>query len=513
LYQGKRDELTEVRKRHFSARTPATKAKYREQDKILRRELADLLKKDGWGSETAQQLAGWDPYDQNTSADFFDPEWMFGIEGGFDVVIGNPPYVRQEQITEFKPIFQKQYSCYTGTADLYVYFYERGIQALRENGVLVYISSNKYFRSGYGEKLRGYLGRQTTIRNLIDFGDAPVFTAISYPSIIVTQKKVVAENQVRALAWQLNDPLDKFDEILQTCTFTLAQKELTPDSWRLETPTVLRLMDKLSQAGKLLGEYVNGRIYRGIITGLNEAMVVDRPTHDRLISEHSSSAEVLKPFLRGRDVKRWQVRFGEQYLIKIESSENKKHPWSGKPAAEAEKIFAHTYPAISKYLNSFREALIQRDDQGHYFWELRSCVYWSEFEKPKIIYPDIYEHQSFAFDEKGYFSGNTSYFIPTNEVWLCGLFNSKLIEWFYSRISNKLQSGYLRAFTDYMKKIPIPKANEIGAIEKAYNSVLAAKRANSAADTTELEKQIDRLVYDLYRLTEEEKAIVEGKKK
>jgi adenine-specific DNA-methyltransferase len=220
----KEKELERVRREHFSARTPATKRKYRDLDKKLRLEIADLLSENhALADEAAQQLAGWDPYNQNAHADFFDPEWMFGIEGGFDVVIGNPPYVRQEQISELKPTLQKQYSCYTGTADLYVYFYERGIQALRENGVLVYISSNKYFRSGYGEKLRGFLGRQTTIRNLIDFGDAPIFTAIAYPSIIVTQKKVVTENHIRALVWQLNDPLDEFEEIRNTRSFSISQ--------------------------------------------------------------------------------------------------------------------------------------------------------------------------------------------------------------------------------------------------------------------------------------------------
>ncbi|MFM6209009.1 MAG: type II restriction endonuclease, partial [Planktothrix sp.] len=120
---------------------------------------------------------------------------------------------------------------------------------------------------------------------------------------------------------------------------------------------------------------MNGRFYRGILTGFNEAFIVDQETRDRLIAEHPSSAEVLKPFLRGRDVKRWRVNFSEQYLIKIESSENKQHPWSGKPAKEAEKIFAKTYPAIYEHFKQFRERLIKRDDQGKYFWELRSCRY------------------------------------------------------------------------------------------------------------------------------------------
>ncbi len=180
---------------------------------------------------------------------------------GFDVMIGNPPYVRQEQLAAFKPIFQQQYACYTGTADLYVYFFERGLRLLRDGGVLTYISSNKYFRAGYGEKLRGYLAGQTRIEQLIDFGDAPVFTAIAYPSIIVARRGAPAENQTRALTWPGGVALESFADTFHERSFLIAQRELTADGWQLETPAVLRLMEKLRRVGKPLGEYVNGRIF------------------------------------------------------------------------------------------------------------------------------------------------------------------------------------------------------------------------------------------------------------
>ena len=300
----KEEELAEVRQRHFTARTPGHQGEVpgrgrRPARASWRAAAAGRLA----GDTTAAQLAAWDPYDQNAHADFFDPEWMFGLTEGFDVMIGNPPYVRQEQLAAFKPIFQQQYACYTGTADLYVYFFERGLRLLRDGGVLTYISSNKYFRAGYGEKLRGFLAGQTRIEQLIDFGDAPVFTAIAYPSIIVAQRGAPAENQTRALTWPAGVALENFADTFHERSFLIAQRELTADGWRLEMPSVLRLMEKLRRAGKPLGEYVNGRLYRGIITGLNEAMVVDRATRDRLIAEHPSSAEVLKPYLRGRDVK------------------------------------------------------------------------------------------------------------------------------------------------------------------------------------------------------------------
>ena len=207
----------------------------------------------------------------------------------------------------------------------------------------------------------------------------------------------------------------------------MPQDALTADGWRLAAPAVLNLLAKLRNAGKPLREYVKGRFYSGIKTGLNEAFVVDRETRDKLIAEHSSSAQVLKPFLRGGDVKRWQVNFAGQYLIKIESSDNRAHPWSGKTAAEAEDIFASTYPAIYAHFEPFREQLINRYDQGKYFWELRTCAYWGEFQQPKIVYPDIAQGTEFAFDDGDYFLGNTSYLLPTQKMWLLGLLNSKTV--------------------------------------------------------------------------------------
>ena len=334
---------------------------------------------------------------------------VFEVKGGFDIVIGNPPYVRQEQIKELKPALKEEYECYTGVADLYVYFFEKGYRLLKSGGALTYISSNKYFRSGYGEKLRQYLGEQATVQHLIDFGDASVFEAIAYPSIIQVSKAKPANHQTRVLNWDKEQPLSEFVNVFKTQSFHIDQKELTSDGWRLESPEVLRLLDKLRNAGTPLGEYVNGRFYYGIKTGLNEAFVVDRATRDRFIAEHSSSAEVLKPLIRGRDVKRWSVNFAEQYLIKIESSENKQHPWSNKSDKEAEDIFAKTYPAIHARFELFRERLVKRCDQGKYFWELRSCAYYNEFETSKIIYPNICKRNEFTFDEtffQGYFMLN-----------------------------------------------------------------------------------------------------------
>ena len=431
---------------------------------------------------------------------------------GFDVVIGNPPYIRQEEIKELKPTLQQNYQCYTGVADLFVYFYELGLNLLKPKGYLTYISSNKYFRAGYGEKLRQLLADSTTVHNLIDFGDYPVFEeAIAYPSIITLSKVKSDDNQVKALSWDetKKQNIAEFATVLEQGGLTISQENLKPDGWRLESSKTLGLLDKLRKTGKPLGEYVNGKFYRGVLTGFNEAFVVDLATHDRLIAEHPSSAKVLKPLLRGRDVKRWGVEFSEQYLIKIESSENKKHPWSDQPEKEAEMIFAKTYPAIHAYFSQFRETLIKRCDQGKFFWELRSCIYWQEFEQPKIIIPAITNNVEYALDSLDYYGNDkTSICVAKNPRYVLAILNSSLMWWFIRQIASSKQGGFFEFKPMYISQIPISTAiePEREEIETLVQKCLDAK----GKDVKHIETEIDQLVYQLYELTEAEIKIVEG---
>ncbi len=510
-------ELERVRRDYFNAKTPRTKHKYRQRDEELRQELRQELETSlSVNPEQASMLANWDPYNQNRFADFFSAEWMFGREAGFDIIIGNPPYVRQEKIKPLKEWLQQQYDTYTGVADLYVYFFERGLKLLKRNGVLCFISSNKYFRARYGAKLRQHLASTTSISRLIDFGDAPVFTAIAYPSIIVASKQPpAADSVISALNWQPDTPVEEFPALARSAALALPQQALAADGWRIENRATLDLLERLRQSGTPLGEYVNGRFYYGIKTGLNAAFVVDQATRDQLITEHPSSAQVLKPFLRGRDVKRWSVNFAEQYLIRIESSENTQHPWSDKPLAEAERIFAATYPAIQRWLSDFRDALIKRADQGRYFWELRSCAYWQEFEQPKILYPDIAKVQQFTADTNGYFTADTTFFMPLDKKWVLGVLNSSVVLWFYDQISSQVRGGYLRFKTLYVSQIPIPAADpsERELIEVLVEYVIyltgvvgdgpppGSNLVQTAGDSAMLgyfERLIDVLVYELF---------------
>jgi len=321
-------------------------------------------------------------------------------------------------------------------------------------------------------------------------------------------------NTFRALNWNPEDDITDFARTFRENAFSMRQNDLSADGWRFEHPQVLQLLEKLRNNGTPLGDYVGGRFYYGIKTGCNQAFVIDRATRDRLIEEDPNSADIIKPFLRGRDVKRWRVNFAEQYLIKIESSENKTHPWSHKPEDEAETVFAQTYPAVHRWFQQFREQLINRYDQGAYWWELRACKYWDEFENSKILYPDIYEHQSFAFDKDGYYCANTCYFIPVPEKWLVGLLNSSLVESYYERMSSRIRGGYLRAFTQYLAQLPVPEISSHNKtqLESLVEQILSAKATDPNADVTELEKEINQLVHKLYNLTEEEIAAVQDKR-
>jgi adenine-specific DNA-methyltransferase len=449
------------------------------------------------------------------SLDFF--QWklhfneVFRNRGGFNIVIGNPPYVRHQAIKSLKPLLEREYECYTGTADLFVYFFERGFKLLKPNGVLTYISSNKYMRSDYGEKLRGFLTDKSSIHHAIDFGDASVFEAIAYPSILQIGKTVPKKkSQIKSLVWDSQQPLSEFSSVFRDRSFSVAQKELTASDWLLLSEAELRLLKKLRSAGIPLEKHVGGKFYLGIMTGFNDAFMVDQMTRDRLIFEHPSSADVLKPFLRGRDVKRWSVNFAEQYLIKIESSTNKKHPWTGLSDREAEEVFARTYPAIYKFFQSFeRKALINRSNKGDYFWELRACKYWEEFEKSKIIIPTIEKGAQYAIDRSGFYGNDkTSICVAEDAEYLLGLLNSKILWWVIQKTASTKQGGFYEFKPMYVSKLPIPQAS--AAEEKAISTLVKKCLDAKGQNVTKWESEIDDRVARLYGLTPDEIKLIQG---
>ncbi|MDA8077688.1 MAG: Eco57I restriction-modification methylase domain-containing protein [Nitrospiraceae bacterium] len=459
--------------------------------------------------------------------------------GGFDIVLANPPYVRQEIIKPIKPKLKEEFGdFFSSTADLYTYFYARGLELLRPGGILCFIAPNKFMRAGYGKNTRKLLTTLAAPKVVIDFGDLPIFEATTYPSILLVEKTTVVrangcspvegachaplQDEFLAATFTESEQIEDVSRTLSESGFPMSVKSLSENGWTLDKPEVLSLMTKIRDKGVPLGEYVKGRFYRGILTGFNEAFVIDEETKKRLIKEDRKSKEVIKPWLRGRDIKKWKAEWAGLYVIAIASSANKKWPWTDESETKAESIFEKTYPAIHRHLREKGDAfaeqtrkekkkqqgLYKRDDQGEYWWELRSCVYYKEFGGEKIVYPDIAQSPQFCWDNDKFFAGNTVYFMPTEEKWLVGLLNSQVIWWFYTSVSSMIRGNFVRSFTQYMEMLPVFPATDK---QKApiIKRVEAILKDPASAGVAKLEREIDEEIYKLYELTDKEIEIVE----
>jgi hypothetical protein len=371
--------------------------------------------------------------------------------GGFDIVIGNPPYVRQERIKELKPTLEKIYETYTGVADLFVYFYELGYKLLKENGKLGFITSNKWMRTNYGEKLRNLLKEKTKIEEIIDFGGTKIFQDAGVDSNILIFKKSDERGEFKALDF---GKLENFENVILAInenSFNLNQSTLDKSIFSLSNPIEYNLKKKIEEKGAILKDW-DININYGIKTGFNEAFVIDGKTRNELIAKDPKSAEIIKPLLRGRDINKYSYDFADLWLIGTFPSK---------------KININEYVGIKEYLESFGKRLEQsgekgcRKKTGNQWFETQDQIsYWEDFEKEKLIYKDISESLTFCYDDSGHYMNNTVYFMNTGDKYLLSLLNSKLITWYYSQISSQLGSKALRAFSIYLEQLPIPKISK-----------------------------------------------------
>ena len=430
-------------------------------------------------------------------------------EGGFDIVIGNPPYVRQELIRSIRPILQRIFpDVWTGTADLYVYFYRRGCQLLRSNGVLTYISSNKFFRSGYGEGLRIFLANEQRIHILLDFGSVQVFKASVDTCIVLVENKAPSEAAFLAATFRDEADIPRLSDTFQERAFSVHTCDLSPDGWVLTSPDSISLLARLQNTGIRLGELAQRTFYFGIKTGCNDAFIINAVTYERLIDADPNSCDLIKSLTRGRNLHKWRSESANEYLIAIASSANREWPWSdARNTTEAERIFAETYPAIYHHLNGYRDRLIARDDQGKFYWELRSCVYYAEFERPKIIYPDISPLMRACYDTTKTYCLQTTYILPTEDLSLLAILNSQLVDWYaryrFQSLNDPWAGGGLRFIAQYMRRVPIADRTEAqkAALSELVEQILADPESDRVCD---IEKKIDALVYELYGLTDDE---------
>ena len=317
---------------------------------------------------------------------------------GFDAVVGNPPYIRQEALGDIKP-FLATYQTYSGVADLYVYFVEQAHELMRKHGRFGMITSNKFMRANYGKGLRTYLSTNTVLNEIVDFGELPVFEdAAAMPAILLTQRESVDAQAFRFTQMQTLD-FDSLPAELDSIGEQLDQEALG-ENWTLVRADEIRILNKIRENSITLTEYCNGQILYGIKTGLNEAFIIDAETRDRLIAEDPKSAEIIKPCVVGTDIRKYEIQFRERHLIFTRRG-----------------VDVEQYPAIKQYLNQYRAELEPKKSRaekhgrkaGNYRWyEIQdTTAYYTEFERPKIIYPDIGMSCRFCFDQSGLFLTNT----------------------------------------------------------------------------------------------------------
>ncbi|MCE7150899.1 Eco57I restriction-modification methylase domain-containing protein [Campylobacter coli] len=459
-------------------------------------------------------------------------EWRFefpeildddGNFKGFDLIIGNPPYIRQEELKELKPHLAKNYKVYKGTSDIYTYFYELGFNVLKDRGgVLSYITSNKYTRAGYGEALREFLLKNVKFLEYTDLNGIKVFDSATVDtSILCFEKSKSKDNKFKYLALS--------NEILKTCAYDIglykdfaefSQNSLSKESFTFSDENTSALKAKIERIGTPLKEWYGLNINYGIKTGLNEAFIITTEKRNEILAnckdeaEKERTAKLIRKMLRGRDIKRYSYEWAGLWVI------NTHNGYKNQNGEKVEVINIEYYPSLKKHFDEFYPQLEKRTDKGLTPYNLRNCAYLDEFEKEKIVWNPVSGEYLFSYIKEHIFFNN-SLFMMTLDVfslkYILAFMNSNCYKWLITLKTNLIQTGsYAYGAKDKIERLPIPKINSKN--EKLANElinlvdeILKAKEQDKNVNTQELENKINSLVYKLYNLTEEEIKIIENK--
>ncbi|EFQ6689709.1 class I SAM-dependent DNA methyltransferase, partial [Campylobacter coli] len=458
-------------------------------------------------------------------------EWRFefpeildddGNFKGFDLIIGNPPYIRQEELKELKPHLAKNYKVYKGTSDIYTYFYELGFNVLKDNGVLSYITSNKYTRAGYGEALREFLLKNVKVLEYTDLNGIKVFDSATVDtSILCFEKSKSKDNKFKYLALS--------NEILKTCAYDIglykdfaefSQNSLSKESFTFSDENTSALKAKIERIGTPLKEWQGLNIYRGILTGYNEAFIITTEKRNEILAnckdeaEKERTAKLIRKMLRGRDIKRYRYEWAGLWVI------NAHNGYKNQNGEKVEAINIENYPSLKKHFDEFYPQLEKRADKGLTPYNLRNCAYIEEFEREKIVYSEIVRKPQFYLDTKLNFYAEATSFILTGEnlKYLIAFLNNDFVAFIFKTFyagGNLGENGF-RYKKAFLEKLPIPKINSknqklADELINLVDEILKAKEQDKNANTQELENKINSLVYKLYNLTDDEIKIIEGK--
>jgi adenine-specific DNA-methyltransferase len=452
-------------------------------------------------------------------------EWRFEFpevlndEGdfvGFDVVIGNPPYFSMSKIKEQNSYYKNAgYLTYSKSADIYCLFYEKGVQLLKSKGILTYITSNSWLRTQYGQMLRKLFVEKTNPLQLINIEDIQVFEDATVESNIIEIEKSEWNSQLKAVSLKSDFNLSKSLESYFIDNNRIISN-LNESGWTIGNQAEGELKIKIESKGTILMD-LDYQILRGFTTGFNKAFFMTTEKRNQLVAEDSSNADIIKPALRGKDISKFNYVWKDIWVLLIKQGMTNEQNKSG---IDPEKFFRNSFPSIYSHLKEIGDSikgkgkgLYARDDQGDFWWELRPCVYYDEFEKPKIVWGELSDGQKFAYDDSGMYANNTIFFITGNNLkYLLSILNSKVAKWYFNEISTSSGMGTNRWLKYKIELLPIfqPSIEQMGFIESIANKVITLKKQNPSADTTELETQIDQLVYQLYELSEDEIKIIEN---
>ena len=482
---------------------PAAQETYRESEL---RKLALRQRSYDAALADARKVAEWDPYDQNARAGWFEPEYMFGVQGGFDVVVGNPPYI---QLQKDGGLLGKRYQgvgyeTFARTGDIYQLFYERGCGVLRPGaGTLAYITSNSWLKAEYGKRLRRWLAERHTPLSLIEMGK-DVFDAIVDTGVLAVREGGSADRLPAVDMDRLDDGAFPPPE--------RQWREARPSGeapWSILSAVEWRVLDKMKTKGTLLRHW-DVRINYGIKTGYNKAFIIDDATRDALIDEDPHSGEIIKPVLRGRDIRRWRARYARKWLI---------------ATLPSLQLDINDYPAVNRYLLSFGKARLEqsgkllhdgnkaRKKTPHAWFELQdSIAYHEDYSKKKLFWIELADRGRFSYHD-GKLFGEATTFVLTGEYlkFLCAVLNSKLTHWYLRHSAPTSGMGTPRWKKVYVETVPIPNMSpsEQRLLVRLVDRIIAAKDVDLDANVAAEEKEIDRLVYELYGLNRQEIAVVE----
>ncbi|MEI6178422.1 MAG: Eco57I restriction-modification methylase domain-containing protein [Verrucomicrobiota bacterium] len=454
-------------------------------------------------------------------------------QGGFDCVVGNPPYVRQESIKEMKVYLSRTYEGASNTADLYAYFLEKAVRLLRDRGIASYVVSSSFLKAAFATSLRHTLKKHAAVVQLTDFGGLPVFESAKDTYVCIPVfRRISQPERIRIRRIATLEPTERSEQ-LAAPGYDIPHERFGDDEWAIRTNVENALFTRLCSEYPSLGVTLTTLNY-GVKTGLNECFQLSPSQVQALVNSiDQDTASFIKRIYGGQETRRYAFSDVEDYLIVIPAGWTRKHLSAVPTEASGWAAFSNRNPALAAHLLSFRSAAQNRQDQGDFWWELRPCDYYQVFESPKVVFPDICKGPRFHFDTTGAYILNTAYAIGSADKCLLGFLNSKLFWFLISHISIPfgVRAGEFRyrLIYQYMAKVPIrpidftnkldvEKHDRIVTLVDRMLELVRKRRAEANPQaTTQLDaqlaatdRQIDRLVYDLYGLTDEEIALVEG---